>query len=122
VREALKAGNKEMAGSKILVVGVAYKRDTDDTRESPAVEILHLLAEEGAAISFSDPYVPFLAANGSRLASRPLDETVVSGVDCVVVVTDHTSVDYELVAQHAPIVVDTRNAMRNVPGKHIVRL
>ena len=122
VREALKATNRDVAGAKVLVVGVAYKRDTDDVRESPAVEILHLLAQEGAVISFSDPYVPFLAANGSRLASRPLDDAVLSAVDCVVVVTDHTSVDYERVAQLAPVVVDTRNAMRNVPGKHIVRL
>jgi UDP-N-acetyl-D-glucosamine dehydrogenase len=122
VRDALKGAGKDLAGARILVVGVAYKRGTDDVRESPALEILQLLAQEGAVVSFSDPYVPSLAANGTRLSSQPLDESVVGGADCVVVVTDHPSVDYELIAQHAPIVVDTRNAMRNVTGKHIVRL
>jgi UDP-N-acetyl-D-glucosamine dehydrogenase len=122
VREALCDAGHEMKGAKVLVVGVAYKRDTDDVRESPALEIIHLLTQEGAAVSFSDPFVPHLAANGTRLAAVPLSEASVAGVDCAIVVTDHSSVDYELVAQHAAIVVDTRNAMRSLPGKHIVRL
>ncbi|MFN8179558.1 MAG: nucleotide sugar dehydrogenase [bacterium] len=122
VRDALEESGRSIEGAKVLVVGVAYKRDTDDVRESPAVEILHRLAQEGAVISFSDPFVPFLAANGTRLTSAPLEASVVAAVDCVVVVTDHSSVDYEMIAQQAPIVVDTRNAMRRIPGKHIVRL
>jgi UDP-N-acetyl-D-glucosamine dehydrogenase len=122
VRETLQSRGKELAGSMILMIGVAYKRDTDDTRESPAVEILNLLREEGAEISFSDPFVPVLTANGERLVSRSLEDSVLHEADCVVIVTDHTSVDYERVARHAKIVVDTRNALRNVTGDHIVRL
>jgi UDP-N-acetyl-D-glucosamine dehydrogenase len=122
VRDTLKSLEKDLAGSKILVVGVAYKRDTDDTRESPAVEILNLLAHEGARVSYSDPHVPFLSANGERLASRPLEAGAIADADCVVVVTDHSSVDYGLVARHATVVVDTRNAMRGATGSHIVRL
>lgn len=121
VKDTLAAGGKELTGAGVLVVGVAYKRDTDDTRESPAVEILQLLAAEGARASYSDPFVPFLQANGERLVSSPLDPAVLAAADCVVVVTDHSAVDYDMVAQHAPIVVDTRNAMRKSTGKHIVR-
>ena len=122
VRDTLVSLGKDLAGSKILVIGVAYKRDTDDTRESPAVEILQLLAAEGAQVSYSDPFVPFLQANGERLVSSPLDEKVIAAADCSLIVTDHSSVDYEMVGRHASVVVDTRNAMRKSSGKHIVRL
>jgi UDP-N-acetyl-D-glucosamine dehydrogenase len=122
VRDTLRSRGLGLSGAKILMIGVAYKRDTDDTRESPAVEILHLLRHEGASVSFSDPFVPVLSANGEKLASTFLDDATVRAADCVVVVTDHTSVDYEMVARHAKIVVDTRNALRHVAGDHIVRL
>jgi len=101
---------------------VAYKRNTDDVRESPALEIIQLLKQEGAEVGFSDPFVPALSENGTSLSSRPLDEAVISEADCVLVVTDHSSVDYELVAKHASIVVDTRNALKAIPGKNIHRL
>jgi UDP-N-acetyl-D-glucosamine dehydrogenase len=122
VREALKPLKKDLQGSKILIVGVAYKRNTDDVRESPALEIIHLLKQEGAEVRFTDPFVPQLAENGTRLSSSPLDEELLSGADCVLVVTDHSSVDYELVAKHATVVVDTRNALKDIPGENIHRL
>jgi UDP-N-acetyl-D-mannosaminuronate dehydrogenase len=105
-----------------LVVGVAYKRNTDDVRESPALEILRLLEKEGADVRFTDPYVESLQANGTRLASRSLDEAEIRDADCVLVVTDHSSIDYEFVARHAKVVVDTRNALKNIPGENIQRL
>jgi UDP-N-acetyl-D-glucosamine dehydrogenase len=122
VREALKPLKKDLKGSKILVIGVAYKRDTDDVRESPALEIIHLLDQEGAKVEFSDPFVRFLQSNGSRLSSRTLSEKELAEADCVLVVTDHTSVDYELVARHAPVVIDTRNALKDFSGENIHRL
>jgi UDP-N-acetyl-D-glucosamine dehydrogenase len=122
VREVLKGLKKGLRGSKILIVGVAYKRNTDDVRESPALEIIELLKEEGAEVRFSDPFVPVLRENGTRLSSSPLDEAELSGADCVLVVTDHSSVDYALVARHAAVVVDTRNALKDVPGENIHRL
>jgi UDP-N-acetyl-D-glucosamine dehydrogenase len=122
VAEALNSLKKPLPGSKILIIGVAYKRNTDDVRESPALEIIHLLKAAGATVEFCDPFVAELAVNGSMLPGRALDEATLSESDCVLVVTDHTSVDYAFVAEHAPIVVDTRNAMRNVVGRHIVRL
>jgi len=122
VRDALKSLKKDLEGSKILIIGVAYKKNTDDVRESPALEIIHQLTAAGAQVGFSDPFVGELAANGTRLVSQPLDETALSSADCVLVVTDHSSVDYEFVARHAAIVLDTRNALRNVTGGHVVRL
>jgi UDP-N-acetyl-D-glucosamine dehydrogenase len=122
VREVLKPLKKELQGSKILIVGVAYKRNTDDVRESPAIEIIELLKQEGAEVGFSDPFVAQLSENGTRLSSRPLDEDALAGADCVLIVTDHSSVDYELVARHAAVVVDTRNALKDIPGEHIHRL
>jgi UDP-N-acetyl-D-glucosamine dehydrogenase len=122
VRESLAGLKKDLKGSKILIVGVAYKRNTDDVRESPALEIIQLLEAEGAEVSFTDPYVHSLHENGRRQASTPLDERSISGADCVLVVTDHSAVDYAMIARHANIVVDTRNALGALPGKHIVRL
>ncbi|HMB70802.1 MAG TPA: nucleotide sugar dehydrogenase [bacterium] len=122
VRESLKALKKELKGSKILIVGVAYKRNTDDVRESPAIEIIQQLVAAGAIVEFSDPFVSELSSNGTRLVSLPLDEAVLSSVDCALVVTDHSSVNYEFVAAHAPVVLDTRNALKHVRGDHIVRL
>lgn len=122
VRESLKPLKKELKGSKILVVGVAYKRDTDDVRESPALEIIQLLEKEGALVEFSDPFVESLQANGTRLNSRPLALVLEDPADCVLVVTDHTGVDYEVIARCGAVVVDTRNALKDVVGSHIHRL
>jgi UDP-N-acetyl-D-glucosamine dehydrogenase len=122
VREALKTLKKDIKGSKVLIVGVAYKRNTDDVRESPALEIIQLLEREGAQVEFTDPYVHSLQANGTRLASRSLDAELLKSADCVLVVTDHSSVDYGFVAEHASVIVDTRNALKNCSGEHIHRL
>ncbi len=122
VRDSLKPLKKDLAGSKILIVGVAYKRDTDDVRESPALEIIQLLEKEGALVEFSDPFVPALQANGTRLQSLPLEAALLGSVDCVLVVTDHSNVDYDLVARCGAVVVDTRNALKDIPGSHIHRL
>ena len=121
VRESLEGLKKELKGSKILIVGVAYKRNTDDVRESPALEIIQLLEDEGAQVSFSDPYVSQVRENGRSLHSAPLEPATVADADCVLVVTDHSAVDYELIAKHASVVVDTRNALGSISGEHIVR-
>ncbi|MEZ5065318.1 MAG: nucleotide sugar dehydrogenase [bacterium] len=122
VEESLEGLKKGLKGSKILVIGVAYKRNTDDVRESPALEIIQLLEDAGASVSYSDPYVPSLFENGRTVTATPLTEDVVQAADCVLVVTDHAAVDYDLLAKNAKIVVDTRNAMGAFPGAHIVRL
>jgi UDP-N-acetyl-D-glucosamine dehydrogenase len=107
VARALNGQAKAMRGSQVLIVGVAYKPDIDDTRESPALKLIALLRGEGAEVSYHDPHVPRLREFG--LASVELDSAIATS-DCVVVVTDHTSIDYSDVVERASLVVDFRNA------------
>jgi UDP-N-acetyl-D-glucosamine dehydrogenase len=99
-------------GSKILVVGVAYKKDIDDLRESPALDIIRLLHQQGAEVSYHDPYIPALDEDGEHLESVPLTKERVAGSDCVVIVTDHSKLDYDLIRANARAIVDTRNVLR----------
>jgi UDP-N-acetyl-D-glucosamine dehydrogenase len=114
VAEALNDDGKAVRGSRVCVLGVAYKKDVDDPRESPAFEILEALRKRGAEVSYHDPHVPALPRMrhhpGLGLVSRPLTADFLAGQDCVVVVTDHSAVDYRAVVRHARLVVDTRNA------------
>ena len=122
VAEALNDAGRPIKRSRIAILGVAYKKDVDDPRESPAFRIMELLEDRGAVLSYHDPHIPTLPSmrhyRVPSLSSQPLTTEYLAGQDCVVVVTDHSAVDYQLVARHAPLVVDTRNAMRNVgkPG------
>lgn len=109
--DTLNMNRKAMRDAKILVVGVAYKKDIDDMRESPALDIIKLLEQYGAQVSYHDPYVPVLQENGHQFASVPLTATALAGSDCVLIVTDHTALDYELIRRHAPLIVDTRHVM-----------
>jgi UDP-N-acetyl-D-glucosamine dehydrogenase len=111
VAEALNGQGKAVRGAVVLVLGVAYKRDIDDIRESPALDIIRLLEGQGASVSYSDPYVPVLAEEGHEFRSVALDSKTVAAADCVMIVTDHTAVDYRMIKRHAKLVVDTRNAM-----------
>jgi len=116
VSEALNANRKPVNGSRVLVLGVAYKRDIDDVRESPALDVMKLLHDKGAAVSYSDPHVPFLAATTwhgpHALQSVVIDPRALDGFDAVVITTDHKAFDYELLAHHGVTVVDTRDALR----------
>ena len=112
VGEALNSAGKAVKGSTVLVLGVAYKRDIEDLRESPALDIIKLLEKQGAVLSYHDPYVPGFSEDGHRYASQPLTEATLAKADCVIVVTDHRTIDYGLVRRHARLVVDTRNALR----------
>jgi UDP-N-acetyl-D-glucosamine dehydrogenase len=114
VQDALNEARKAVKGSKILVLGVAYKKDVGDIRESPALDIIHLLREKGAEVSYHDPYVPAFQHDGMDMAAVPDLETALRESDCAVVVTDHTVYDWELVRQGASIVVDTRRALNRV--------
>jgi len=111
VSEALNERGRSMKGAKVLVLGVAYKRDIDDLRESPALDIIRLMEQQGASVRYHDPYVARFEENGHQMTSVPLTEAEVRSSDCVVVVTDHTSVDYPMVRRCAPTVVDTRHVM-----------
>ena len=111
VAEALNGQGKAVRGAVVLVLGVAYKRDIDDIRESPALDIIRLLEGQGARVSYSDPHVPVFAEDGHEFRSVALDSKTVAAADCVMIVTDHTAVDYHMIKRHAKLVVDTRNAM-----------
>ncbi|HEV8339869.1 MAG TPA: nucleotide sugar dehydrogenase [bacterium] len=103
------------AARRILILGVTFKRDIEDSRDSPAQKIIQLLESAGARVSYHDPYVPTLAVNGHRYHSTPLTEQTLRSADCVMIVTDHSSVDYAFVVRHARLVFDTRNATRHLP-------
>ena len=100
--------------SHVLVLGVAYKRDLDDCRESPAIEVIKLLEREGVSVDYHDPHVPQLAQDGIARSSIPLTAEALSAADLVIVATDHTAIDYDFVVRHARHVLDTRNATKNV--------
>ncbi|MBX3147133.1 MAG: nucleotide sugar dehydrogenase [Gemmatimonadales bacterium] len=112
INEALNDAGKAFKGSSILIVGVAYKRDIEDIRESPALDIIRLLEGRGAKVSYHDPYVPSFSEDGHEAVSVPLTKESLAAADCVVIVTDHSNIDYDLVRREARRVVDTRNALR----------
>jgi UDP-N-acetyl-D-glucosamine dehydrogenase len=114
VGDVLNDRGRSLKGSSIIVLGVSYKRDVNDARESPAIEILAELSKRGAAVTYHDPYVPELTVDGHSFRSVPLDDKVLSDADCVLIVTDHTGIDYKRVVELAKVVVDTRNATRSV--------
>jgi UDP-N-acetyl-D-glucosamine dehydrogenase len=123
VMDALNGHSKSLKGSKILMLGVAYKRDINDQRESPALDIIKLLQEKGARVYYHDPYIPRISHDGARpIRSVPINNKKLAAYDCVVIVTDHSTIDYRQVANEARLIVDTRNALKGVKGKHIVRL
>jgi len=120
VGDALNRFRKSIKGAKILVLGVAYKRNISDVRESPAIDILQLLAKKGAKLSYSDPYVPVLDEHGIRLKAEKFSAGALRKADCVVLVTDHDLFDRRMIARESKVVVDTRNALKGrAPGKVI---
>ena len=124
--EAMNADGKSLKGSRVLVLGIAYKPDVDDVRESPAAEIIERLLEHGALVDYHDPHCPAfpeMRKHDIEMASVDLDEATVQSADCVLIVTDHSAVDYNLVGEAASLVVDTRNAMATVtdPVARIVK-
>jgi UDP-N-acetyl-D-glucosamine dehydrogenase len=119
VAGALNDEQKAVRGSRVCVLGAAYKKDVDDPREAPAFLLLELLRQRGAVVSYNDPHIPRLPAmrhHTIRLESTPLTEEFLAAQDCTVLVTDHTAFDYAWIARHAPLIVDTRNAFAAVAG------
>ncbi len=125
VGEALNTQRKSINGSKVLIAGIAYKRDIDDMRESPALDVMGLLQARGAIVSYADPFVPVLHgrewSGRSDMTAVPLQRGAIAQYDCVVIVTDHKSFDYDAIVAEAGLVVDTRNAIKK-PHPHVFRL
>jgi len=120
IQNALNDAAKPVNGSTIHVMGVAYKRDIDDVRESPALDVMMLLQRKGATVTYSDPHVPSLKLDGVALEALP--ESAAASADCVVIVTDHAAFDYPGLVERAKLIVDTRNALKKVNSPKIVRL
>ncbi len=122
IQDALNRHRKAVNGSRLLVLGVAYKKDIDDVRESPALDIIRLLEEKGGVVSYHDPHVPVVREDGELRESIELTDDALRATDCVLVATDHSAIDYDRVARLAPLVVDTRNAIHAHDAGHIVGL
>jgi UDP-N-acetyl-D-glucosamine dehydrogenase len=120
--EALNNLEKSVKGSKILVLGISYKKNIDDTRESPSIEIIHLLKEMGANVDYSDPYSPIFPKKRDydfNLKSVELNASTLSSYDCVLVITNHDNFDYELINKHSKIIIDTRGVYKT--SERIIR-
>jgi len=115
--EALNEHRKSLKGSKVLVLGLAYKKDIDDLRESPSIELIELLREKGAKVDYNDPYIPKThkqRKHDLKMTSRKLSAKMLAGYDVVLISTDHSDYDYSWIVKHAKLVVDTRNATAGV--------
>jgi len=121
IQNALNDHSKPLKGSRVHVLGVAYKRDIDDVRESPALDVIHLLGRRGARVTFSDPYVSHIRADGIEM--KAIDPaSIIEDADCVVIITDHRAFDYAGLVGKARLIVDTRNALKGFSAGSIVRL
>lgn len=119
---ALNEHKKALSGSRILVLGVAYKGDIDDMRESPAIKVIDLLSKHNPEIIYHDSYVPEYKYDGITMHSVELTDEEIESADAVLILTAHSNVDYERVAKHAKLVLDTRNAMKTIDAGNVVRL
>jgi UDP-N-acetyl-D-glucosamine dehydrogenase len=124
VQDALNDDGQALKGAKVLVLGAAYKKDIDDLRESPALDVMVTLLARQAEVSYHDPYVPQVRLDGHTLQSVPLTAEALALADCVVIITDHSAFDWAWIAQQARLIVDTRNALKGVSGStaRIVKL
>jgi UDP-N-acetyl-D-glucosamine dehydrogenase len=124
VSDSLNERAKALNGSSVLVMGITYKADVNDIRESPALEIIEMLTRKGARVSYADPFTPQLALDGHKLTAVTPTADVLAAADCVLILTNHSSFDYAAIADRSSLVVDTRNALKAYRGskKSIVTL
>jgi UDP-N-acetyl-D-glucosamine dehydrogenase len=122
VAEALNSAGKPVRGSHVHLFGMAYKPEVGDARESPAIDIAQMLVRQGADVSYSDPYVPTVKHGDLHLTAIPPETALARGIDCALITTNHRAFDYGEIVRRARVIVDTRNALKNVAGPHIYRL
>ena len=122
VAEALNSRSRALRGSRVHLFGVAYKPNVSDVRESPAIAVAELLLRRGAAVTYSDPFVPSVRAGVVSMDAATAEQALAGGIDCAVITTDHGGVDYRAIAGSTPLVVDTRNALAGIDAAHIFRL
>ena len=122
VTDALNNDGKAVRNARIHVLGVAYKRDVNDVRESPSLHVIKMLLDKGAKVTYSDPFAPTIREDGMELNETPVRQALEAGTDCVVLLTDHSAFNYPEIVHLAPVIIDTRNALREFIGGNIIRL
>jgi len=122
IEKVLKSRKKSIAKSKILVVGVTYKKDVKDLRKSPPLQLINLLKRKKCSVDYFDPIIPFLDVIGINMKSVELKKNILNKYDCVVIATDHTRIDYKYILSHAKCIFDVRNVYKNVSNKKLIRL
>ena len=122
VADALNSARKSVNGAYVHVLGVAYKRDIDDMRESPALDVIELLKRKGAKVSYTDPYVPVLHHGPVNMSSISIEDALKAGADCAVIITDHATFDYAAIAAKFPLIVDSRNALKGMKSPNVFSL
>jgi UDP-N-acetyl-D-glucosamine dehydrogenase len=119
---ALNQRKKPINGAKVLLLGIAYKANVSDVRESPALDLIHLLMEQGAQVTYHDPWVPSVRIGDKRFTNRPYSPAVLRSMDAVVITTNHREFQIKEILKYARLVVDTRNMARGLSAKNLVRL
>ena len=122
IADALNKNKKSLNGSHILALGIAYKRDTNDTRESPSLDVVKGLQEKGAIVSYSDPHVPFIKLEDKKIKSTSITPEVLNSMDCAVILTDHSAFNYSMISEHAKLILDCRSALRGYSGSNVMSL
>ena len=122
VREGLNQKRKAILGSQILIIGVAYKKNVNDVRESPALDVMKLLENDGAELSFYDPYVSFVRLNGNRMMGmETLTKETLNNSDAVIIMTDHDQIDFQFVLENSNLIIDSRNVITK-DHSHVIKL
>ena len=122
IADALNKNQKSIRGSRLLALGITYKPDIVDTRESPAVEVVRILIEQGANVSYSDPFIPTIDIAGRPFSSTLVNAELLQAIDCAVILTDHSAFDYPMLAAGSALILDCRNALKNYPGENVLPL
>jgi UDP-N-acetyl-D-glucosamine dehydrogenase len=120
--ELLNDRRKPLRGARVHILGIAYKKDVNDVRESPALEIITELRHRGAEVTYTDPFAPSVAIDNTVLESQSLEPGLLEQCDIALIVTDHSQFDYSQIVKAAPLVFDTRNATQGIRASHVVRL
>lgn len=122
ISDILNSLNKSIKDSRIMIIGVAYKKDLDDVRESPGLKIIEILQKKGADVCYHDPFIPRLYFNKTHFKSNPLTPPLLRNCDCVVLVTGHSNIDYETIVKESPLIIDTRNILKDFNDNNIFRI
>ncbi|HJX13172.1 MAG TPA: nucleotide sugar dehydrogenase, partial [Dehalococcoidales bacterium] len=122
IMEALSSRGKSLSSARVLVLGVAYKKDVGDTRESPSLKLIRLLRQRGAEVSYNDPYVPKITVDGKTLTSVKLTDARLAATHCLVIATDHSDYDYPDIVAKSSLVFDTRGVTKTLTAANIIRL